>query len=64
MKMGGMGGSYILELSKYPLRFHIFSFLPFLFLSPPPFPPPLSLSRFPYFIPEHTGIARWTVTGA
>lgn len=65
--MGGMGGSYILELSKYPLRFHIFSFLLFLFFSFPfstSVPLSLSLSRFPYFIPEHTGIACWTVTGA
>lgn len=62
--MGGIGGSYILALFKYPLRFHVSCVLAF--RSPLLFSTSvsLSLSRFPYLICEYMDIASWTVAAA
>lgn len=62
MRIGGIGGSSILELSKYPLRFEVSLVL----LSPSAsvFSPSLARYRFLYLICEHVCIACSTVACA
>lgn len=61
-RIGGIGGSSILELFKYPLRFEVSLVL--LPLSASVFSPPLARYRFLYLICERVCIACSTVACA